>query len=281
MRLGAHMSISGGKEKALNRGNKIGCEAIQIFTGNVRSWASKPLDSDEIEKFKKNRDEFDIWPIMSHNSYLVNLANTDKEKLEKSYHSMSDELTKAKQLGIEYVNMHPGNKNEGEEDEAALLRIAEQINRLLADTKDSSVIIVLETTAGQGNDVGYKFEHMKTIIDGVENKKRIGICYDTQHSFAAGYDFRTKVKYENLWDEFDEIIGLEYLYAVHLNDSKSEFKSHVDRHTHIGKGQIGKNPFGFFVNDKRFKDTPGILETPNGMEDFERNLKILKELRNE
>lgn len=279
MRLGAHMSISGGKEKALSRGNKIGCEAIQIFTGNVRSWASKPLDADEIEDFKKNRDEFDIWPIMSHNSYLVNLANTDKEKLEKSYHSMIEELNKAKQLGIEYVNMHPGNKNEGEEDEAALLRIAEQLNSLLADTKDSSVIIVLETTAGQGNDVGHKFEHMKMIIDKVKNKERIGVCFDTQHSFAAGYDFRTKEKYENVWDTFDDIVGLEYLYAIHFNDSKSELGSRVDRHTHIGAGNIGKHPFEFFVNDERFEGAPGILETPNGMEDFERNLKILKSLR--
>ncbi len=279
MRLGAHMSISGGKDKALTRGGKIGCEAIQIFTGNVRSWASKRLEPTEIKKFKKNRDDFDIWPVMSHNSYLVNLANMDQEKLQKSYAAMIDELTKAEQLGIEYVNMHPGNKNADEEDDAALLRIVAQINKLLSETSKSNVIILLETTAGQGNDVGYKFEHMSSVIDGVENKERIGVCFDTQHSFAAGYEFRTKEAYENLWDQFDEIVGLKYLQAFHLNDSKSQLASNVDRHEHIGKGEIGKKPFSFFINDKRFKDFPGILETPNGMDNFKRNLDLLKGLR--
>lgn len=280
MRLGAHMSISGGKDKAITRGNKIGCESVQIFTGNVRSWASKPLDMKEIDRFKQNRDKFDIWPIISHNSYLVNLANLDQEKLQKSYDSMVDELTKAEQLGLDFINMHPGNKDKEEEENTALFRIAAQINNLIASTKESSVTILLETTAGQGNDVGYKFEHMKTIIDEIDDKNRIGVCFDTQHSFAAGYDFRTKEAYESLWDQFDKTIGLEYLHAFHLNDSKSELGSKVDRHEHIGQGEIGTEPFNFFVNDSRFKEFPGILETPNGMEDFEKNLRILKGLRN-
>jgi deoxyribonuclease-4 len=279
MRLGAHMSISGGKDKALDRGNKIGCESIQIFTGNVRRWASKPLDEKEIKLFKEKREKYNIFPILSHNSYLVNLANTDEEKLQKSYNAMLDELTRADQLGLEYVNMHPGNKNEGEKEIDALLRIAEQINLLLNETKNSDVLILLETTAGQGNDVGYKFEHMIAIMDKIENKKRIGVTFDTQHSFAAGYDFRNKKLYEKLWNEFDDIIGLKYLYACHLNDSKSDLGNKVDRHDHIGQGKIGKEPFGFFINDERFKEVPGILETPNSEKTFEDNLNVLKSLR--
>ncbi len=279
MRLGAHMSISGGKYKALERGNSIGCEAIQIFTGNVRSWASKPLDEEEIKLFHEKKKEYDIYPVISHNSYLINLATTDEEKLKKSYDAMLDELTRADQLGIEYVNMHPGNKNEGEKEIDALLRIAEQINLLLKQTNKSNVIILLETTAGQGNDVGYKFEHMIAIMDEIENKKRIGVTFDTQHSFAAGYDFRTKNTYEKLWNEFDDIIGLQYLDAFHFNDSKSDLGDKVDRHDHIGNGKIGKEPFGFFINDERFKELPGILETPNSEKTFEDNLNVLKSLR--
>jgi deoxyribonuclease-4 len=279
MRLGAHMSISGGKYKAIERGKNIGCESIQIFTGNVRSWASKPLNKQEITLFQKSRKASKIHPIMSHNSYLVNLGNTDKEKLTKSYDNMLDELKKADQLGLEYVNMHPGNKMEGEKDEIALLRISKQLNKLLDDTKSSDVIILLETTAGQGNDIGYKFEHIKNIIDNIKDKTRIGVTFDTQHSFTAGYNFKTKELYENMWIEFDEIIGLKFLYAFHLNDSKSALGDHVDRHEHIGKGKIGKEAFGFLVNDERFEKLPGILETPNGMKKFKENLKVLKDLR--
>ncbi|TXT63758.1 MAG: putative endonuclease 4 [Promethearchaeota archaeon] len=279
MRLGAHMSISGGKDKALDRGKKIKCETIQIFTGNVRSWASKPLEKEEITQFKAKKANYKIWPVMSHNSYLINLATTDNEKLKKSYEAMVDELYKAEQLELDYVNIHPGNKNKYEKDIEALKRIAHQLNLLINETKNSDVIILLETTAGQGNDIGYKFEHMIAIIDEVVNKTRIGITFDSEHSFASGYDFRTKDTYEKLWDEFDEIIGLEYLYAFHLNDSKSELGKRLDRHEHIGKGNIGKNAFSFLVNDKRFKNCPGILETPGGDKFFEQNLNLLRGLK--
>ena len=287
MRIGAHMSVSGGKFKAFERGLELGCESIQVFVRNVRGWSSGPLKQEEIEDFQKKKNELkdEIWPVISHNSYLINLASIDKEILEKSYNAMYDELIKVDQLGIEYENMHPGvipvsDKKEISKNEA-LNEIAVQLNKLIDATKDSKVIILLETTAGQGKGLGNKFHHFKTIIDKIKNKNRIGVCFDTAHSFAAGYDFTTKSKYNKMWDEFDDTIGLAYLYAFHLNDTDKECGSRVDRHTHIGQGKIGKEAFGFFINDERFKDFPGILETPKGkdMKDDIMNIKTLKSLR--
>jgi len=287
MRLGAHMSVSEGKHMAYHRGRELECETIQVFIRNVRSWSSKPLIQKDIDKFLKTKDEFkeEIWPVISHNSYLINLASIDNEKLEKSYSAMLDELTKATQLGIEYVNIHPGvipmsDKNEITKNEA-LLQIASQVNKLMAETKGSKVIILLETTAGQGRGLGNKFHHFGTIINKIKDKSRIGICFDTAHSFAAGYDFTNKKKYSEMWNHFDDAIGLDYLFAFHLNDTEKELGSRVDRHTHIGQGKIGKEPFGFLVNDEKFKDIPGILETPKGKDLKEdiMNLKTLKDLR--
>ena len=283
MRLGAHMSVSGGKYLALEKGAEINCETIQVFIRNVRGWVSKPLEKDEINEFKKKREEYKdiIWPIFSHNSYLINLATSDKEKLEKSYIAMLDELIKADQLGLAYSVIHPGTYNiedNNENKKTGLARIAEQINKLFDNTKDSNVKILLETVAGQGNNLGRKFHHLKFIINEVNDKKRIGVCFDTCHAFASGYDFTTKKNYNEMWDEFDEIIGLDYLYAFHLNDSVKELGSRVDRHTHIGQGKIGKEPFGFFLNDDRFKDHPGVLETPKG-KDLKEDIMNLATLR--
>jgi len=287
MRLGAHMSVSEGKHMAYHRGRELKCETIQVFIRNVRSWSSKPLIQKDIDIFLKTKDEFKdkIWPVISHNSYLINLASIDNEKLEKSYSAMLDELTKATQLGIEYLNIHPGvipmsDKNEITKNEA-LLQIATQINKLMVETKGSKVMILLETTAGQGKGLGNKFHHFETIINKIKDKSRIGICFDTAHSFAAGYDFTTKKKYTEMWNHFEDIIGLDYLFAFHLNDTEKELGSRVDRHTHIGQGKIGKEPFGFLVNDEKFKDIPGILETPKGKDLKEdiMNLKILSDLR--
>jgi deoxyribonuclease-4 len=287
VRIGAHMSVSGGKFKAFERGQDLGCETIQVFVRNVRGWSSGPLKQEEIEDFqnKKNELKDEIWPVISHNSYLINLASIDKEILEKSYNAMFDELIKVEQLGIEYENMHPGVIPISDKEEIskyeALNKIATQLNKLMDATKDSKVIMLLETTAGQGKGLGNKFHHFKTIIDKIKNKNRIGVCFDTAHSYAAGYDFTTKSKYNEIWDEFDDTIGLAYLYAFHLNDTDKECGSRVDRHTHIGKGKIGKEAFGFFINDERFKDIPGILETPKGkdMKDDIMNIKTLKSLR--
>ena len=280
------MSVTGGKYMALVRGKELECEAIQVFIRNVRGWSSRPLTQKEIDEFLKKRNELkdEIWPVISHNSYLINLASTEKEKLEKSYKAMVDELIKAEQLELEYENMHPGVILKDEEDltkKEALNQIAVQLNKLIEATKTSKVRILLETTAGQGTGLGHKFHHMKEIIDKIKNKDRIGVCFDTSHSFAAGYDFTTKTKYNNMWNDFDDVIGLNYLFAFHLNDTDKECGSRVDRHTHIGQGKIGKEPFGFFLNDNRFKDHPGILETPKGkdMKEDIMNLKILKSLR--
>ncbi len=287
MRIGVHMSVSGGKHMAFETAKELGCEAIQMFVRNVRGWTSGPLKKKEIDDFLEKKMEFkeEIWPVISHNSYLVNLASLDKEKLEKSFNAMLDELTKVDQLQIEYENMHPGVIPVSDKEETSKLgaftQIAEQLNKLMKETKDFKVIILLETTAGQGKGLGNKFHHFKTIIDKIQNKDRIGICFDTAHSFAAGYDFTTKKGYEEMWNEFDDVIGLKYLFAFHLNDTDKECGSRVDRHTHIGQGKIGKEPFGFFINDERFINMPGILETPNSdnLKEDVMNLKILKSLR--
>ena len=289
MRIGAHMSVSGGKYMALERARELGCEALQVFIRNVRGWKSGPLKQKEIDDFINKKEELkdEIWPIISHNSYLVNLATLDKEKLENSYNAMIDELTKVEQLDIEYENMHLGvipiiNKEEITKEEA-LNQIADQLNQLMDEIKSSKAIILLETTAGQGKGLGNKFHHFKTLINKIQNKNRIGICFDTAHSFAAGYDFRTKEKYEEMWIEFDDVIGLKYLFAFHLNDTDKDCGSRVDRHTHIGQGKLGKEPFSFLVNDERFKNHPGILETPKGDSDKLdiMNLKTLKSFRKE
>ncbi len=280
------MSVSGSKSMAFERGRELGCETIQVFIRNVRGWLSKPLDQKDIDEFLKTKEEFkrEIWPIISHNSYLINLASIDKEKLEKSYTAMLDELNKATQLGIEYEIMHPGvipisDKKEISKDEA-FLQIATQLNKLMEETNGSKVKILLETTAGQGKGLGNKFHHFETIISKINDKSRIGICFDTAHSFAAGYDFTTKKKYNEMWDHFDSTIGLKYLCAFHLNDTEKELGSRVDRHTHIGQGKIGKEPFGFLLNDERFRDLPGIIETPKGkdLKEDKMNLKTLRSL---
>ncbi|MBD3256018.1 MAG: deoxyribonuclease IV [Candidatus Lokiarchaeota archaeon] len=285
MRLGAHTSVSGGKYKALNRGNKLGCETIQVFVRNVRSWKSNPLKEKDIKEFLSQREKLknEIWPVISHNSYLINLASNDQEILNKSYDAMVDEMIKVDQLNIEFENMHPGVIPERDKDkitkQEALKKIAQNISKLITETPKSKCRILLETTAGHGEGLGHKFHHIKTIIDGVSDKKRIGVCFDTAHSFAAGYDFSTKKKYDAMWAEFDDIIGLEYLFAFHLNDTNKECGSRVDRHEHVGEGRIGKEAFKLLVNDERFKELPGILETPKGEDMYARNLKLLKSLR--
>jgi deoxyribonuclease-4 len=272
LRLGAHMSVSGGKHMALERGKELGCEAVQVFIRNVRGWASKPLEQKEIDEFLETKVKLqeEIWPLLSHNSYLINLATSDQEKLTKSYTAMLDELNKAEQLKLDYIVIHPG----------TYIRIAEQLNSLIQDTDKSKVKILLETVAGQGHNLGRKFHHLKFIIDRINDKDRIGVCFDTCHSFTSGYDFTTKKKYIEVWNEFDDVIGLDYLFAFHLNDSEKGLGSRVDRHTHIGQGKIGKEAFGFLINDERFKEHPGILETPKGkdMKEDVMNLSTLKSL---
>ncbi len=277
--LGAHTSTSGGVSKAIERAEKLHFTAIQIFTKNNNRWFAKPLEENEIEKFKKLWESSDIKYIVSHDSYLINLCASNPELLEKSRKAFVDELQRCETLGIPYLNFHPGSHTgRGEED--GLKVIAESINIAHEKTESFKVSSMLELTAGQGTALGYKFEHIAKIIEMVEEKSRMSVCIDTAHIFAAGYDIRSKETYQKTIKEFDEIIGLEKLKCFHINDSKKELSSRVDRHEHIGKGFIGTEGFANIMNDKRLEAIPKILETPKGKEQLEdlENLEVLKSL---
>lgn len=277
--LGAHTSISGGVSTAIDRANKLNFTAIQIFSKNNNRWKAKPLDEKEINSFKEKWAKSKIQFIVVHDSYLINLCAKDKALLKKSRTAFIDELKRCEQLGIKYLNFHPGaHTGQGEED--GLKIIAESINIAHDETKNYNVKSMLETTAGQGTNLGSTFEQLKKIIDMVEEKDRMCVCIDTAHIFAAGYDIKTKKGYLKTMKEFDDIIGLDLLKCFHMNDSKKELGSRVDRHEHIGKGFIGKEGFANIMNDKRITKIPKILETPKGKdmkEDIE-NLKVLRSL---
>lgn len=277
--LGAHTSISGGVSTAIDRANELNFTAIQIFSKNNNRWKAKPFDEKEINSFKEKRAKSKIQFIVVHDSYLINLCAKDKALLKKSRTAFIDELKRCEQLEIKYLNFHPGaHTGQGEED--GLKIIAESINIAHDETKNYNVKSMLETTAGQGTNLGYTFEQLRKIIDLVEDKNRMRVCIDTAHIFAAGYDIKTKKGYLKTMKEFDDIIGLDLLKCFHMNDSKKELGSKVDRHEHIGKGFIGKEGFANIVNDKRITKIPKILETPKGKdmkEDIE-NLKVLRSL---
>ena len=275
--LGAHTSIAGGVSKSVELAHKLGFTAMQIFTKNNNRWDAKPLEEDEIEKFKKELKRTEIEFVVTHDSYLINLCANKKDLLNKSRSAFIDELNRCELLGIPHLNFHPGAHGGNGEDEGIKL-IAESLNIAHDKTKNYKVKSMIEMTAGQGTAIGYVFEHIKKIIEGVEDKKRITVCIDTAHIFAAGYDIVNN--YENVVKEFDEIIGLDLLKCFHMNDSKKELGSKVDRHEHIGKGFIGLKGFKNIMNDKRFVHIPKILETPKSKEQLEdvENLNVLKSL---
>ncbi len=280
--LGAHMSIAGGLNKALVRGKKTGCHVIQVFTRNRSRWKSEKLSTKEIELFLRACEETYIHPVAAHNSYLINLASPRADVFEKSFHALVDELERAELLKIPYLVIHPG-AHLGDGEKRGLRRIAGAIDRVQARTEDYSVKILLETTAGQGTNLGYRFEHLKEIFEQTESQQRLGVCFDTCHAFAAGYDFRTEKTYGQLLREFDRIIGLDHLMLFHINDSKKELGSRVDRHEHPGKGLIGLGAFSLFLNDPMFADLPFLIETPKGRDengvDWDIvNLSLLKSL---
>lgn len=277
--LGAHTSTSGGVSKAIERAKQLNFETIQIFTKNNNRWFAKPLEEQEIINFKTLDDKSIIKFIVSHDSYLINLCATKPELLQKSQIAFIDELTRCELLGIPYLNFHPGSHTGRGEDDG-LKVIADSINFAHSETKGFKVSSMLEITAGQGTALGYKFEHINKIIELVEEKNRMSVCIDTAHMFAAGYDFRDEESYYNTMQAFDEIIGLEKLKCFHLNDSKKELGSKVDRHEHIGKGFIGLDGFRNIMNDKRLVKIPKILETPKGKEQVEdlENIKTLESL---
>jgi deoxyribonuclease IV len=260
-RIGAHVSAGGGVEKAPLNAKKIGAKAFALFTKNQRQWKAKPFTGDNIDKFKENCKECGYLPehVLPHDSYLINLGHPEKEGLEKSRDAFLDEMQRCEQLGLKLLNFHPGSHLKKIEEDACLKRIAESINIALDETKGVSAII--ENTAGQGTNMGFRFEHLAAIIENVDDKDRVGVCLDTCHTFTAGYDLRTKKAFKATMDEFEKIVGFKYLSAMHLNDSKPDLGARVDRHQSIGKGKLGVDPFRFIMNDKRFNEIPMVLET--------------------
>ncbi|MCZ6704024.1 MAG: deoxyribonuclease IV [Ignavibacteria bacterium] len=277
--LGAHTSIAGGVSTSVELAEKLNFTAMQIFTKNNNRWFQKPLEEKEIESFKTKLEQSQIKFVVSHDSYLINLCAKDKTILGKSRIALLDELDRCELLGIPHLNFHPGSHlGLGEEDGIKL--IAESLNIVHQKIQYFKVSSMLETTAGQGTAIGYRFEQLQQIIELVEQKERMTICIDTAHVFAAGYDIKDPKNLKKVLKDFDEIIGLERLKCFHLNDSKKELGSRVDRHEHIGKGFIGMKGFSNIMNDKRLKNIPKILETPKGKEQLEdlENLKILRSL---
>ncbi len=261
--IGAHVSASGGVSNAVANALEIGANAFALFTRNQRQWYPKPLEEEEIENFRSAVKEAGIEPkhILPHASYLINLGNPDPTNLKKSRDAFLDEMQRCEQLGLTLLNFHPGSHLKKMSEEDCLAQIAEEINIALQKTK--GVTAVLENTAGQGTNLGYRFEHLKQIIDLVEDKSRVGVCIDTAHTLAAGYDIRTEEGYRETMYQIDKIIGLEYLRGIHLNDSLKELASRVDRHASVGEGVMGMTLFEVLMQDERLADIPIILETPN------------------
>lgn len=276
--LGAHMSIVGGVHTAVERGISIGCATIQMFVKNNNQWRGKELSDEDISTYKKLLRESSIGPVVVHDTYLINLCASDSQILQKSRAALKDEFDRCEALGVEYLNFHPGSHVGAGEAEGIKL-IAESLNIIHEETKGYRVKSVLETTAGQGTAIGYRFEQLREIIDGVDEPDRMAVCMDTCHVFAAGYDISTERGYEKTFEAFDAIIGLNRLVAFHVNDSKRELSSRVDRHEHIGKGKIGKTGFRLLMNDERFRSIPKILETPKGPE-MKEDVKNMRTLRN-
>ena len=277
--LGAHMSIAGGVDKSLLLGKAVDCEAIQIFTKSSRQWAAKPYTKEEIELFDLNRKATGITTVIAHDSYLLNLGSPDDTLRKRSVAAFIDELERAEILGVSNLIAHPGSHVGAGEDQG-IKTIAHSLDEVHKACPGYNVKVTLEITAGQGSNLGYRFEQIARMFDATKESDRLRVCFDTEHAFAAGYDIRTQEGYERTFAEFDEAIGLDRLAAFHLNDSKKEFNSRVDRHEHIGKGHIGVEAFRFLMNDKRFWNLPMCLETPKGpdlAEDRE-NLTLLRSL---
>jgi deoxyribonuclease IV len=277
MRLGAHMSISGGLDKAVIRGQEVGCEAMQLFTKNSNQWKAKPLTPTEVTAFRDACQAAGIGPVIAHSAYLINLAAPDEALYEKSIQAFVDELQRCELLGIPYLVVHPG-AHMGTGEEQGLKRITAAIDRIHRETSKMQAAIALEITAGQGTVLASKFEHFATILEQVEEPERLGFCLDTCHLLAAGYDFRTPEGYAQMMEAWDELVGIERIRVIHLNDSKKDLGSRVDRHEHIGQGYIGTKGFEWLLNDPRLADLPMVLETPKDDDADVRNLATLRRL---
>jgi deoxyribonuclease-4 len=277
VKFGAHMSISGGLHKAFARGESAGCEAVQIFSKNQQQWRAKPLSDADIAHFKAEQQRSGLAPVIVHDSYLINLASPDDALWEKSIAAFAEELERCATLGIPYLVTHPG-AHTGSGEETGLRREAEALNRLFDAGVGEGVMVLLETTAGQGSCLGYRFEHLARLIELTDRRERLGVCIDTCHILAAGYDIRTPEAYAATFDEFDRVIGIDRIKAFHVNDSVKDLGSRVDRHAHIGDGCVGLEGFRALVNDPRFVGLPTILETPKG-EDMAEDIANLAKLR--
>ncbi len=278
-RLGAHMSIAGGPAQALWRGQGLGCETIQLFTRSANRWSSPELTLEEIRAFHRARQETGIAPVVAHSSYLINLASPDPALWERSLEALINELTRCRLLGIVHYVLHPG-AHMGAGEEAGLARVAEGLSTALAATAPAETAIVLEITAGQGTVLGARLEQLAWLIRRVAPEERLGVCFDTAHALAAGYEFRQPASYAAFWAHFDAVLGLERLRVIHLNDAKRDLGSRVDRHEHIGRGYVGLEAFRLLLNDPRLRHLPMLLETPKGedMAEDVANLTLLRSL---
>jgi len=261
--LGAHMSIAGGYYRAVEAAHQCKCDCVQLFTKNNNQWRAKDISEEEAERFRSTLKDLGISHPISHDSYLINMGSPDKELWKKSVDAFIVELQRADTLGIPYVVAHPGAFTSSSE-QAGLKAIIRGLNEVHRQTRGVQAQCLLETTAGQGSNLGWRFEHLGAILDGVKDPDRLGICFDTCHVFAAGYPMGTEKEYKATMREFNKMVGVKQIKAFHMNDSKKELGSRVDRHEHIGQGHLGIEPFRFLMNDRRFRKVPMYLETPKG-----------------
>lgn len=286
MRLGAQMSVAGGLHKAFARGDEVSCESILIFTKSNRRWKAKPLTAENVEQYEEAAAEYShIRPVAVHASYLINVASPDADLWEKSYRALKIEVERAAAIDAPFLTFHPGAYTDGDE-ETGLTNIARALKRLLEETVDLDTIICLETMAGTGTTLGHRFEHLATLIGETGDHERMGVCFDTCHVFAAGYDLRTPDAYAETMAEFDSVVGLDRIQCFHFNDSRHEIGSRKDRHAHIGEGHLGRQAFANFLNDSRWAEHAAHLETPKTEEEDDGteiemdpiNLKTLRDL---
>lgn len=278
--IGAHTSAAGGAPNALLEGKEIGATAIQLFTSNQKQWTGRQISPVEIALWEKTLAETGIGQVMSHDSYLINLGSPDPEMLRKSRKAFQDELERCHQLKIPYLNFHPGAATSGTEEEC-LRTIVESLLEMEGAIHKGNTRILLEATAGQGSSVGHRFEHLAFILSGLHQKIPIGVCIDTCHIFAAGYDIRTPEAWEKTLQEFDRIVGLKHLYAFHVNDSMKELGSRVDRHACIGQGKIGEDCFRFLMTSPLTRHLPKYLETPDGPDCWKKEIALLRNFAQE
>jgi deoxyribonuclease-4 len=275
------MSIGGGLSEAIERGREVGCTALQIFTRNNLRWAAPPLSDEEVARFREAWRASGIGPIVAHANYLINLASSERATARRSLEGLVTDLQRAAALGLRWVILHPG-AHLGAGEDAGLRRAAGQASRALEQTSRLDVGLLLETTAGQGTCLGSRFEHLAGLLDAIACPQRMGVCFDTCHAFAAGYDLRTPAAYRATMRQLDHTVGLQRVHAIHLNDAKGDLGSHLDRHAHIGHGRLGLTPFRCILRDRRLRRVPKLLETPkrdDTRDDWDRvNLATLRDL---